>query len=816
MPTYKLKGGVYQNVDEVGLDGLSPILINGYVDEFDNTCKRPGYENYVNLGVTHPVRGLFYWQQKGCVIAVANGRVYKITATKDVIDKTTNALTNLTNPAIFASDGGATWIATGERMVLLDWNISESNAIFVDDTNAPTAVSHVAYLDGYTICNKVGSGQFFWTSPTDRASWNALDTASAEAHPDTIVALHTFWRELYLFGQATTEVWYNSGTPNFSRLGGGLIEVGCSAPYSIIRLGGTIFWLDHMRRFIRLNGRNTEHVSQPIQKQLDALPFVADCVAYPVSTRGRNWIILNFPFSNKTYCYDIDLNQWAEWGEWSSGSNRYNFFGGISSSSIGTAPETMYISSIKEPSTGANACETGLIAWSDPTYIQSGVSGAAMASYATGLVSQTRYAGITVDTPCSGQIGWQFYASAQGEPDLLDAFVTLPYFYTSYCIRASNFGFNIPSNAIISGIYVTTYGRCGSGSDVAITETTGSLIKPNGEGGSRRYSDYWKSAINSTQQRGYWNDLWDLTWTPAEINDNNLKFEVAVLNVAYEQTHTVRLDAIRITVYYIVFDPSCYLTATNFGFSIPSGAIIQGVQVGMNLESAFYPSGTQGAKDKTAQLVVSGSRAGNNLSENTFLTTNTQKIYGNINSTWGLTLTPAIVNSSNFGFAFQVEVCSSVVKVYELYIAIYYSFQSHPFSVGTSIFIGHKSNGKIYEIKNDTFKDDTIPVRLKRLSGSITHNTLRTKRCKKLSMRFKRGVGTVETPSPSFQLRHKTDMKDWSHVETIDMGGQTDTYGFQDLHRLGIYKSRQYEIVHEQPTDFIFIEGEEESEVLLT
>lgn len=813
MPTYKFKGGVYQNVDEVAIDGLSPVLVNGYVDEFDVTCKRPGYGDYVSLGVTQPVKGIFYWQQKGCLLTVANGRIYKIDSAKVITDKTTNALTNVTNSAIFASDGGATWIATGGRMVLLDWNTSETNAIFVADTDAPTTVTHVTYLDGYVICNKVGSGQFFWTSPLDRASWNALDFASAESHPDTIIALHSFWRELYLFGQSTVEVWYNSGTPNFSRLGGGLIEVGCSAPYSVVRLSGTIFWMDNMRRFVRLNGRDAQSVSQPIQRQLDNLPFVADMVAYPISTRGRNWIILNFQSSNKTYCYDIDLNQWAEWGEWSSSLSIYNHFSGISSSVIDTSTGTTFLKSDGVCTNSSQDCSNGGQSWSDIEKLRDGISGHTLITNGViGLSSSEKRSASNIVQYPPLQWMWTDPITNGLYTDFTYTGCGLPTGNESAKITYNNFSFSIPTDRSITNISVDIGGYC---TMYGMKIKSVVLIKPDSSysnhlgQGVYVYTGYGINTISATLSE------WGITLTPEEANNSNFKAEVQFYNDS-GQTSTMLVDFLSATIFYSTSPQntkSCVLHTFQYGVTVPTGAILQGVVFSLLVP---YKNGTISLVKM--KLCVGGVEVGSNMADS-FVFKDSQQLQtiGSPDNLWGYNLTKAHVETTSFGCLLELGFSGTCeMAIDECKVSVFYTLGTTPFSMNTGILIGHKSDGKIYEIKNDSFKDSTIPIRLERRTGSITYNTLKTKRCKKLSMRFKRGLGNVETPNPSFKLRHRTDMKNWSHVETIDMGGQVDTYGFQDLHRLGIYKSRQYEIVHEQATDFVFVEGEEESEVLLT
>jgi hypothetical protein len=90
---------------------------------------------------------------------------------------------------------------------------------------------------------------------------------------------------------------------------------------------------------------------------------------------------------------------------------------------------------------------------------------------------------------------------------------------------------------------------------------------------------------------------------------------------------------------------SHYLNATNFGFSIPTGATINGVL----LETYFTHSGS--ATDKSVKLVKGGTIGGTEHSASTNLGGHDSSYfpYGNSTDLWGLTLTPADINASNFG-----------------------------------------------------------------------------------------------------------------------------------------------------------------------
>lgn len=95
---------------------------------------------------------------------------------------------------------------------------------------------------------------------------------------------------------------------------------------------------------------------------------------------------------------------------------------------------------------------------------------------------------------------------------------------------------------------------------------------------------------------------------------------------------------------------------TNFGFNIQSAANIMGVEA--VLSYCVMPQGTGAAiaKDSIVKLLVNNIATGNNLgSVHNFTPIITTYTYGASGNTWGNILTPAQVNSSNFGFVSHIK-----------------------------------------------------------------------------------------------------------------------------------------------------------------
>lgn len=120
-----------------------------------------------------------------------------------------------------------------------------------------------------------------------------------------------------------------------------------------------------------------------------------------------------------------------------------------------------------------------------------------------------------------------------------------------------------------------------------------------------------------------------------------------------------------------------YLTATNFGFSVPAGATILGVTATFGKQR----DGLGGfVTDNVVSLVKGGTVIGNNKAGQGWTGTRTDYTYGAGDDLWGTSLTVSDVNASNFGVAIAAmsanPVTPSTAYVYTVRVTVYYSIPS--------------------------------------------------------------------------------------------------------------------------------------------
>lgn len=306
----------YRNADETVLTDDAAVQYNGFIDELGGLNIRPGEVR--NKTVSGPVTGLYFWPDKNLVISFSNGYIYIDTIVSGFLSQQTlvaSASLNTGKIVSFANNGTYVFMAAGG---VINY-ITEAGVLAqITDADAPSTVTHIAYLDGYILAIDGTTGKFYWADVNAPTSWSALSFASAEANPDITQALHVVRRQIYLFGTTTLEVWENDGQTPFSRISGGAIEIGCGAKYSIVRRDDSLMWLTHTRQFARVDGTGVKFISSRYDKEIMNFTTVSDCVGGFVHHDGQEYCIFTFPTENRTLVYNPNIDDWSEWGSWDS------------------------------------------------------------------------------------------------------------------------------------------------------------------------------------------------------------------------------------------------------------------------------------------------------------------------------------------------------------------------------------------------------------------------------------------------------------------------------------------------------------------
>ena len=188
----------------------------------------------------------------------------------------------------------------------------------ISDTDF-VASDSVVFIDGYFVFSQAGGSDRFWlTNQYDGTTIDSTDFATAEGWPDAIQSLIADNRELFIFGEETVEVWYNSGDADntFQRYQGGFKHHGCVAKFSPARFDNSVIWLSRNDRgdsqVVRLgDGYQPQVVSTPeINYQISTYGTQEDAFGYSYQHEGHEFYILTFPAENVTWAYDASTQAW--------------------------------------------------------------------------------------------------------------------------------------------------------------------------------------------------------------------------------------------------------------------------------------------------------------------------------------------------------------------------------------------------------------------------------------------------------------------------------------------------------------------------
>lgn len=127
------------------------------------------------------------------------------------------------------------------------------------------------------------------------------------------------------------------------------------------------------------------------------------------------------------------------------------------------------------------------------------------------------------------------------------------------------------------------------------------------------------------------------------------------------------------------FTPTKYLVADEFGFAIPTGAIITGIKLDIYRQATQnQASPLRRAKDYSIKLMKVGSEVGDNKAAATIFTTDfVLATYGGQTDLWGVTWSPSDVNDDGFGarIAYQIADASggtTSTNIDYMRITVYY------------------------------------------------------------------------------------------------------------------------------------------------
>ncbi len=270
----------------------------------------PGLKAFGAGGLSGATRGGL--MMGGVLFIVAGNTVYSVT-NAGVATSLGTINTTVGNVGMAANR------ASPQELCIVDgvdgWTYDTSNGLVqitdVDFSSAKT----VTFIDGYFVFDKTGTSTFFISNLDSGQDYTGTDFADAEGSPDEVIAVFANHRELWVFGEETTEIYFNSGNSDFpfERISGAFLERGCAAAYSIAEDDNTIFWLGDDGVVYRASGYKPERIStHAIETAIEQYSDLSDAFAFIITMDGHKFYHLTFPTGEQTFVFDSATNLWHE------------------------------------------------------------------------------------------------------------------------------------------------------------------------------------------------------------------------------------------------------------------------------------------------------------------------------------------------------------------------------------------------------------------------------------------------------------------------------------------------------------------------
>lgn len=187
------------------------------------------------------------------------------------------------------------------------------------DVDFPANPTHCAYQSTYFIANKGSSDEFYISASEDPTSWASLDFEAASEKPDNCFGLDTTAKDLYIFGDQSTQVYFadpNNPLFPFTLYKGAVLNFGLQAPNSLVSSSAGIFFLGTAEEggifVVMLNGFQGVIISNDIADDLKDYTTTDDAVAYVYRYSDKTHYQITFPTESVTHEYIVEDNFWTK------------------------------------------------------------------------------------------------------------------------------------------------------------------------------------------------------------------------------------------------------------------------------------------------------------------------------------------------------------------------------------------------------------------------------------------------------------------------------------------------------------------------
>lgn len=264
----------------------------------------PGCKTWLTVG-SGPIRGAHTASNYGWV--VSGDTLYRVAS-----DGTSVTVGTIPGTGRVHMEHNDTQLAV---MHSAGWEVVTIDTLGIGSVPDAPTTAQGTYLDSYIVFPNT-NGTYGWTAIANAQSLDALDFASAEAQPDPIIAVLSDHRELWLFGETTTEVAQTSGDADLVFTRTAIMEYGCCAKYSPAKSDETAFWLGRNEAgqgtVFKAQGYSPSRIStHALEAAIAGYGDVSDAWGYCYQQNGHTLYVLTFP-GRATWAFDASNQRWTQ------------------------------------------------------------------------------------------------------------------------------------------------------------------------------------------------------------------------------------------------------------------------------------------------------------------------------------------------------------------------------------------------------------------------------------------------------------------------------------------------------------------------
>ena len=197
-------------------------------------------------------------------------------------------------------------------MYALNWTVLPSS------DGAFTGGETCDIVDNYFVYNRPASQQWGSSGVLSPISGNT-SFSSKDGSPDNLVALIVDHREVYLMGEASSEVWTDVGAVPFpfQRIPGTNTQHGIAAKFSLARFGDSFCYVSRNNRgqaqIMQMKGYVPTRISNHAVENSITNQYVDDAIAWTYQLEGHEVYVVSFPALELTWAFDLASGMWHKW-----------------------------------------------------------------------------------------------------------------------------------------------------------------------------------------------------------------------------------------------------------------------------------------------------------------------------------------------------------------------------------------------------------------------------------------------------------------------------------------------------------------------